>query len=41
MEKFMSNATMVLPEAKANKLAENVLSMDELSDISILMKLCK
>ena len=41
MEKFMSNATMVLPEAKANSLAESVISMDELSDISILMKLCK
>jgi len=41
MEKFMSNATMVLPETKANMLAESVLSMDELSDISELMKLCK
>ena len=41
MEKFMSNATMVLPEAKAKIIAESVLSMDELSDISELMKLCK
>jgi 2-methylcitrate dehydratase PrpD len=41
MEKFMSNATMILPETKARTLAEIVFKMDELADMSELMKLCK
>jgi len=40
-DKFMSNATMVIPEAKARRLAEIVKNMDDLSDISRIMELCK
>lgn len=40
MEKFIRNATMVISEAKAMRLAETVRKLDRLSDISELMKLC-
>jgi 2-methylcitrate dehydratase PrpD len=40
-DKFMSNATMVLTEDKAVKIAEGVKRLEQLSDISELVKLCK
>ncbi|MFC1862584.1 MmgE/PrpD family protein [Thermodesulfobacteriota bacterium] len=40
-DKFTNNATMVLPENQALKLAESVLKLDYVDDISELMILCK
>ncbi|MBN1226970.1 MAG: MmgE/PrpD family protein [Deltaproteobacteria bacterium] len=40
-DKFINNATMVLPGDQALELAENVMKLDSVNDISDLMILCK
>ncbi|MBN2060069.1 MAG: MmgE/PrpD family protein [Deltaproteobacteria bacterium] len=40
-EKFLNNATMVIPEDQAKKLADSIMKLDDVNDISELMILCK